>query len=55
MHKVVYKHWKTDAVLEVTGIILHDHPASDRIVIEKADGSFEDVIKNTIVTIEEVE
>ena len=54
MHKVIYKHWKTDTVLEVTGVILHDNPVSDRIVIEKIDGGYEDILRDTIITVEEI-
>ena len=54
MHKVIYKHWKTDTILEITGVILHDNPISDRIVIEKTDGGYEDILRDTIITVEEI-
>jgi predicted acetyltransferase len=53
MVKILFKHWKTGTVLEVMGSIRHDNPQSDRIVIEQPDGTFEDIIKETIISIEQ--
>ena len=52
MVKILFKHWKTGQVLEVSGEILFDHPQSDRIVVRKEDGELEDIIKETIISIE---
>ena len=48
--KVIFKHWKTGEYLQVVGELIHDNPESDRIVIRKYDGSYEDIIKETVVT-----
>ena len=55
MVKVTYKHWKTGKELEVIGTMppRYNNGISDRIPVEKPDGSFEDVIKSTIVRVEE--
>ena len=52
MVKILFKHWKTGQVLEVSGEILFDHPQSDRIVVRQEDGELEDIIKETIISIE---
>ena len=51
MYKVVFNHWQTGETLTVTGIIdpKLNNDASDRLVVTKADGSFEDIIKSTII------
>jgi hypothetical protein len=51
MHKIIFKHWQSGEQLEVTGNIdpQLNHPSSDRLVVTKADGSFEDIIKTTII------
>ena len=50
MHvKIIFKHWKTGDPIQVVGEIIHDRPESDRLVIRKADGSHEDIIKSTII------
>jgi hypothetical protein len=55
MVKVTYKHWKTGKELEVIGTMptQYNNGISDRILVEKPDGSLEDVIKSTIVKVEE--
>jgi len=53
MKKIVYEHWKTGDHLTCIGTIAHDNPQSDRIVIREPDGTFEDIIKKTIVSIED--
>ena len=53
MIKILYKHWKTGVVLEVSGEILFDRPDSDRLVVRREDGTNEDIIKATIISIEE--
>ena len=51
MYKVVFNHWQTGETLTVSGIIdpKLNNDASDRLVVTKADGSFEDIIKSTII------
>ena len=51
--KVTYKHWKTGKILEVVGTMpkQYNNGMNDRILVQKPDGSFEDVIKTTIVII----
>ena len=53
--KVTYKHWKTGKILEVVGTMSkqYNNGMNDRILVQKPDGSFEDVIKTTIVRVEE--
>ncbi len=53
--KVTYKHWKSGKLLEVVGTMpeQYNNGISDRILVQKPDGSFEDVIKTTIVRVEE--
>ncbi len=55
MLKVTYKHWKTGKELEVVGTMpsQYNNGISDRILVKKPDGSFEDVIKSTIIRVEE--
>lgn len=55
MMKVTYEHWKTGEKLEVTGTIpaQYNNSSSDRIVVETPDGHFEDIIKSTIIRVEE--
>lgn len=50
MIKILYKHWKTGVVLEVTGTVRFDNPQSDRIIVEQEDGTFEDIIRSTIIS-----
>lgn len=51
MTKVVFEHWKTGDKLTRIGKIVHDNPASDRIVLMLDNGKFEDILRNTIVSI----
>lgn len=55
MVKVTYKHWKTGVILEVVGIVPknYNNGSSDRILVKRPDDTFEDVIKSTIVKVEE--
>lgn len=54
MVKVTYKHWKTGKELEVIGTMppQYNNGISDRILVKTADGSFEDVLKSTIIKVE---
>lgn len=47
--KIIFKHWKTGEHLQIIGKVIHDNPASDRIVVQMLSGKFEDIIKSTIV------
>ena len=53
MVKILFKHWKTGTVLEVMGSITYFNQESDRLVLRKEDGTFEDIIKSTIISIEQ--
>ena len=57
MVKITYKHWSKDKVLEVTGTmptrLNNNH--NDRLVVQKPDGDYEDVLKNTVIKIEDVD
>jgi len=57
MLKVTYKHWKSGAILEVVGEMPKacNNGSSDRVVVLQPDGTYKDIIKTTIVRIEEVE
>lgn len=48
MIEIIFKHWKTEELISVTGTIVHDNPASDRIVVLKSDGTYEDIIRESI-------
>jgi len=56
MIKVIYKHWTKGHTLEVTGAMPKElnNGSSDRLVILKSDGSFEDVLKSTVIRIESI-
>ena len=51
MIRVKFQHWKTDKELQVIGEVVHDNANSERIVVKKEDGTYEDVIKDTIIEI----
>ena len=55
--KVTYKHWKSGAILEVVGEMPKpcNNGSSDRVVVLQPDGTYKDIIKTTIVRVEEVE
>ena len=55
MLKVTYKHWKSGAILEAIGTMPRpcNNGSSDRIVVKHADGTYTDIIKTTIVRVEE--
>jgi hypothetical protein len=54
MVKVTYKHWQKDVELVVTGTIVHNNDSSDRIVVQKEDGKFEDILRHTVLSIEDI-
>jgi hypothetical protein len=55
MLKVTYKHWKSGVKLEAIGIMPQhfNNGSSDRIVVLQPDGTYKDIIKSTIVRVEE--
>lgn len=54
--RIKFKHWKTDELLEVEGeSVTYNSPQSDRYLILKENGAYEDIIKETIVEIAEIE
>ena len=57
MIKITYKHWTKDKVLEVVGVMPPElnNGSSDRLVVYKPTGDYEDVIKNTVIMIENVD
>lgn len=57
MVKVIYKHWKKDKTLEVVGTMPSElnNGSSDRLIVKTVDGNFEDVLKSTLIRIEEIE
>ena len=57
MIKITYKHWTKDKVLEVVGTMPPElnNGSSDRLIVQKPQGDYEDVIKNTVIMIEEVD
>ena len=54
MLKITYKHWKKDKTLEVIGTLPSalNNGSSERLVVKLSNGLYEDVLKNTIITIE---
>jgi len=55
MLKVTYKHWKSGVRLEAIGTMPQhfNNGSSDRIVVLQPDGTYKDIIKSTIVRVEE--
>lgn len=55
MLKVTYKHWQTGTELEAVGTMPKElnNQANDRVIVKRLDGTFEDVIKTTIIRVEE--
>lgn len=55
MLKVTYKHWKSGAILEAFGTMPENcnNGSSDRVIVKQPDGTHKDIIKTTIVRIEE--
>lgn len=52
--RVIYKHWLTGKELETIGTIRWNNPGSDRLIVEQDNGSFEDILKRTIIRTEEL-
>lgn len=55
--KVKFKHWKTGKLLEVSGhkVTYNSCSQSDRYILLKENGTYEDIIKATIVDIQEID
>ena len=51
--KIIYKHWKSGKELEVTGTMPQalNNQSSDRFVVQRENGTLEDVIKSTVVSV----
>ena len=56
MIEVIYRHWTKGHELRVIGTMPkeYNNEASSRFVIEKEDGTLEDVIKETVIRIKDV-
>lgn len=56
MIEVIYKHWTKGHELRVVGTMPkeYNNDSSDRFIIEKEDGTLEDVLKNTVVRVIDV-
>ena len=57
MQKITYKHWTKDKVLEITGTMPTrlNNNFNDRYVVQTPDGEYEDVIKETVISIEDID
>ena len=57
MQKITYKHWTKDKVLEITGTMPTrlNNNLNDRYVIQTPNGGYEDVIKETVISIEDID
>lgn len=57
MKEIKFRHWKTGEVLTAVGTMPHysnKNPQSDRIVLKLKDGSFVDIIKDTIIEVNDI-
>ena len=56
MVRVIYKHWTKGNTLEVEGVLPKElnNGNSDRLIIMKSDGNFEDVLKSTVIRVESI-
>jgi len=57
MVKVTYRHWKEpDVILEVVGTMPDkiNGNLSDRFIVITEDGTYEDIIKTTVISIENI-
>jgi hypothetical protein len=55
MLKVTYKHWKTGLWLEAIGTMPenYNNGSSDRVVVKQSNGVLVDIIKSSIVRVQE--
>lgn len=51
--KIIYKHWKSGKELEVTGTMPRalNNQNSDRFVVQRENGTLEDIIKSTVLQV----
>lgn len=53
--QITFKHWKTNKELSIKGIVADwVNEQSDRIVVKKEQGGYEDILKNTIIKTEDI-
>lgn len=52
--KVTYRHWKTDEELFCVGELVKNSLKSDKVVVRCPGNRFEDIIKETVIKIEEL-
>ena len=52
-YTITFKHWKTGEVLQIHGEVptTLNNSKSDRLVVMKSRGCYEDIIKSTIVDV----
>ena len=57
MVKITYKHYAKDIVLEVIGTMPTrlNNNLNDRLIVQKPDGDYEDIIRNTVISIKDVD
>ena len=57
MQKITYKHWTKDKVLEITGTLPTrlNNNFNDRYVVQTPEGEYEGVLKETVISIEDVD
>ncbi|MGB1843052.1 MAG: hypothetical protein ACPHIB_02740 [Thalassobaculaceae bacterium] len=55
MVTILYKHWTKGHQLEITGTMPLElnNPTSDRYVVRTPEGHFEDILKHTVISIEQ--
>jgi hypothetical protein len=55
--KIKYKHWKTEQEMEVTGLLPDrlNNSASDRLIVQMQNGQYQDIIKNTVISMEKLD
>lgn len=55
MLKVTYTHWKSGKTLEAIGTMPKElnNQVNDRVIVKHPDGTFTDIIKTTIIRVEE--
>lgn len=53
--RVTYKHWKTEEELVCVGELIKNNLKSDRLIVRCPGNRFEDIIKETVISIEELD
>jgi hypothetical protein len=56
MIEVIYKHWTKGHELRVVGSMPREmnNDSSDRFIVKKEDGTFEDVLKETVIRVRDI-